>query len=147
MCFVKPIIPGFRHLEARIATRPIRVLKAGTKIGDNFESRVYPKLYEKGVLYKDIPIKAELSISSEHVVIERGFHSYRYILCEDLDLKSKSNWSYYIYPHSIGIFEIPQGAIYYSYYNLFVSDSIKLIKVIDSAEEWAEEKFKPEIIL
>ena len=156
MCFVKKICKGLHHLEARIATRPIRVLKVGRMLSDEFTKRgfisvVYPKLYIPGHIETQCcPITPTVSLK-RYLQIERGFHSYRSIhgnyLNERVDISQEENWDFYINPHSIGIFEIPTGSIYYSNGNLFVSDAIKLIEVITSAQEWKKANFKPEFIL
>ena len=162
MCFVKKICKGLPHLEAKIATRPIRVLKVGHMLSDEFTKRgflsvVYPCLYIPGHIKTQYCSIRPLLRQNDHLgvcymLIERGFHSYRsiyanYLNSDSVDLLQEKNWNQYINPHSIGIFEIPTGSIYYSEGNLFVSDAIKLIEVITSAQEWKKANFKPELIL
>lgn len=141
MCFMKLIPKGSLHREPRIATRPIRVLKVGYLRDDNcFESKVYPKIYKPNKVYKEAPLKPyKALIHKGYLEIYRGFHSYREL--------AHTYVTYFFCHYAIGIFEIPQGAIYYSDGDCFVSDSIKLIKVITSKKEWENENFKPELIL
>lgn len=159
MCFVKKICKGLPHLEAKIATRPIKVLKVG-KVGrvvsnefikKGFISVIYPKLYIPGHTETQccsiIPLLRQNDpLGVCRMLIERGFHSYRY-LPGNIDISNEVEWEAFIYPYVVGIFEIPTGSIYYSDENLFVSDAIKLVEVITSVEEWKKANFKPEKIL
>ena len=159
MCFIQIILKGSAHLQAKVATRPIRVLKVGRKVPIKpqslvgFESILFPIVYIPGKIYTQKPpvYNKEFHLSGkyeyERISIEKGFHSYRNLLASITNLSIQESWEHYVYPYSIGLFEIPKGAIYYSDCGLFVSDSIKLIKVIDSAKEWIEANFKPELIL
>lgn len=155
MCFIKPIYENSPHLETRIATRPIKVLKIGSILSNEwvkggFISIVYPKIYIPGhietLCCSITPIIRRSYLEQNYIQIERGFHSYRY-LPGNIDISKEVEWKQYIYPYSIGIFEIPTGSIYYSDDNHFVSDAIKLIEVITSPEEWEKANFKPELIL
>lgn len=120
-----------------------------------FVSVIYPKLYIPGHIETQCcsitPVIRHSYLEEDYIQIERGFHSYRSIpenyLNEKVDISQEENWNFYINPHSIGIFEIPTGSIYYSDENLFVSDAIKLIEIITSAQEWKKADFKPELIL
>lgn len=163
MCFNKRILYNTLYLEPKIATRPIRVLKIGYAVHDkngleiiSFVSPVFYKGYTLNKIYTQ-PINPKLftyhykKIKWHYIEIDRGFHSYRF-LREDPFMK-KDYWEKCMgdLPSKscriIGIFEIPIGSIYYSINELFVSDSIKFIKGIETFEEWVKEDFKPEKIL
>ena len=118
MCFIKQIYKSSHHLEARIATRPIRVLKVGRMLSDEFTKRgflsiAYPKLYRPGQIetqcHPIIPEIEEINYNSKYylLIVERGFHSYRsiytsYINPYCVDLSQEKNWNRYINLHSVG---------------------------------------------
>lgn len=156
MCFSKLIRKGALHLEPKVATRPIKVIKIGSKfyrIGsicekisdkNRFASYAFPRLYNKDELCTQ-KLEPELFYNGHIVKIHKGFHSYRFL---PYRITSRTKWNTYIGRNgTIGIFEIPAGAIYYSDNVYFVSDSIILRKVINSYKEWRGIDFKPEFIL
>lgn len=140
------------HLQAKIATRPIRVLKVGKPIDDGFirggfMSITYPKLYLPNVVCKQRPLEPYIDgvyfKYSCYLNIERGFHSYRhtsgYAEIAAMNL-GKSQYC-------IGIFEIPTGSTYYYDNGYYVSDAIKLLKAVNTKKEWEKINFRPEQIL
>lgn len=165
MCFNKRILYNTLHLEPKIATRPIRVLKIGYAIHNKegleiigFVSPEFYKYYTINKVYTQ-PINPKVFTFTypckkrdfHYIEINRGFHSYRFL--RENPFMKKEYWEKCMgdLPNKncriIGIFEIPVGSIYYSTEELFVSDSIKFIKGIETFEEWAKEDFKPELIL
>lgn len=163
MCLLQTIIKNTFHLQQKVATRPIKVLKIGYFCyKDNcFVSQIYAKEYRRGYKYSlhlpkpflgrvlgDPPIYLDY----ENAYIERGFHSYRELPKTAKDRIKDWGWLTKdidtMLPDVIAVFEIPTGSIYYSDgENHYVSDSIILRKVIFDLEEWEAENFQPEKVL
>lgn len=150
MCFLKTIQKNTLHLEARVATRPIRVIKIGLfdPIIGAFVSEIMSHIYEVDTLnyIKRIPepyVPYVIDTDKQNIYLEYGYHSYkqlpdRYITL--LQIKETQR--------TIGIFEIPTGSIYYYDGNEeVVSDAIVLRKLIYDLNQWKEENFQPENIL
>lgn len=163
MCLLQTIIKNTFHLQQKVATRPIKVLKIGYFSYENnwFVSPIFPRNYKRGIQYNQhLPrpyvgkvIDTHFYSNLENVHIEIGFHSYRDL--PELDKRKIEKWGWLIpgkdnkiLKDVIAIFEIPTGSIYYSDgENHYVSDSIILRKVIFDLEEWKAENFQPELIL
>lgn len=163
MCLLQTIQKNTFHLQPKVATRPIKVIKIGyfSYTNNCFVSKIYPKEYKRGEKYSFILPKPYIGkvmdalsyLNCENVHIEIGFHSYR-----DLPTMEKckmgmwgwltTNQNNNVLANIIAIFEIPTGAIYYSDgENHYVSDSIIFRKAIFSPKEWEAENFKPEKVL
>ena len=163
MCLLQTIIKNTFHLQQKVATRPIKVIKIGYFSYKNncFVSQIYPKEYKRGEKYSLLLPKPYIGsiiddpsyLNCENAHIEVGFHSYR-----DLPIIEKfkiGTWGWLttnkdsnVLADVVAIFEIPTGAIYYSDgENHYVSDSIILRKVIFDLEEWKAENFEPEKVL
>ena len=158
MCLILKILKNTLHLQQKIATRPIRVLKIGfynSKL-DCFVSSVFQKYYQKDKQYSlQLPkptVAGTPNKKYRELYIQTGFHSYRWLPEYCLGKMAAYGWiskeNDCTFPEIIAIFEIPKGAIYYSDgENHYVSDSIIFRKAIFNMKEWEEENFKPEIIL
>ena len=159
MCLLQTIIKNTLHLQPRVATRPIKVLKVGyfSNVTNCFVSSLYPKQYERDIQYKQSlpqPYVGEVKNhpNLQNAYIEVGFHSYRY-LPEHYQYRMDilgwlSDNSGPIMVDVIAVFEIPKGAIYYTDNdNHYVSDSIIFRKALFNPKEWETENFQPEKVL
>lgn len=160
MCLLQTIQKNTFHLQQKVATRPIKVLKIGYFSYENnwFVSPVFPRNYKRGIQYNQHlprPYVAKVfeAPDMENVYTEIGFHSYRFL--PSLTQYRLANWGWItadkdnkILADVIAIFEIPTGSIYYSDgENHYVSDSIIFRKAIFNLEEWEAENFQPEKVL
>ena len=152
MCLILKILKNTLHLQQKIATRPIRVLKIGfynSKL-DCFVSSVFQKYYQKDKQYSlQFPKPHANDIDNtvyQEIYIQVGFHSYKWLPEYYLGKMAAYGWiskgNDNIFPETIAIFEIPKGAIYYSDgENHCVSDSIIFRKAIFNIKEWRAENF------